>query len=54
MLHLGTEHFLDISAWRSDGEIVPELVFESGIVSKIFFCCFRQFRDDTKCVQGDE
>ena len=36
MLHPGTEHFLDISAWRSDGEIVPELVLESGIVSKIF------------------
>ena len=33
MLHPGTEHFLDISAWRSDGEIVPELVLESGIVS---------------------
>ena len=36
MLHPGTEHFLDISAWRSDGEMVPELVLESGIVSKIF------------------
>ena len=36
MLHPGTEHFLDISAWRSDGEIVPRLVLESGIVSKIF------------------
>ena len=36
MLHPGTEHFLDISAWRSDGDIVPELVLESGIVSKIF------------------
>ena len=36
MLHPGTEHFLDISAWRSDGEIVPELVLESGIVSDFF------------------
>lgn len=36
MLHPGTEHFLDISAWRSDGEIIRWLVLESGIVSDFF------------------
>ena len=36
MLHPGTEHFLDISAWRSDGERVLGLMSESGIVSDFF------------------
>ena len=36
MLHAGTEHFLDISAWRADGEIVSWLILESSIVSDFF------------------